>query len=891
MHPRRIVSAAAALLGAGLAVARPLPSAANMLTVAEIQRILEQAVSRAQQLGVNATIALVDREGNILAALQMTDPALAPPMLSSTIDAGGSGGLEGAVIPSSILATTKAGTGAFLSTTGNAFTTRTAGYIIQPNFPPGISFQDSGPLFGVQFSSLPTSDIQRLPLGMAADPGGVPIYRNGEMVAGIGVELNGVYTIVPSRFPGPTTTEEAIAQAGQAGLVPPANIVASQVFVDGIRLAFTGPAGVPSLASLSPLPDLNLLIAAGRAEYLVPPQVSPASMFVPSTIVGIPGEILPDLAASRFQAIAVGEGTAYAAAQRADLSIRLVTVAVPGPDVDTVRLISGGGTMDIRPGESIVAMAFLDAGTPGVPADDRLAIFSDAGEAFTMNISTGARSTLTSLGDPDALPRDAVGYFDGAADRVFAIGADGQAYRIDPAALGAASSYLRLTDPADGDLEAIAVGPAGLFAIRADGPARELVRIDPSGGGAAVLEDLTDGDPGEPGPGLAFGALAYDDRATADPADDRLVAQVTPLGRQLILSQTGAVVSSVAIADPDAALTSMRTLVAGADRVVVGPSGRTERVWSLPIDDPSDPARVAEATPSDAGTDRFRAGAPVSGQQLTPGDVATILAQAHQLNALLRAQIRRDRPQYSQVNVAVVDARGELLGVFRNSDAPVFGFDVCVQKARTAAAMSSPTASARLSAADGGAFAGYVAAANALGFPLDGSIAVSDRTGGFLSRPMLPDGLPVPTRGPFAAPAPQVNSAFNTGLQTGLLLDRLLLFLAQFEAVGDDGEALTLFNEGLLGGGGVTDPILPLHNGLQIFPGSVPLYKNGVLVGGVGVSGDGIEQDDFVAFTGATGYQSFGPGVRRADETAINLNGAAIRLPYVKFPRSPFGGY
>lgn len=89
----------------------------------------------------------------------------------------------------------------------------------------------------------------------------------------------------------------------------------------------------------------------------------------------------------------------------------------------------------------------------------------------------------------------------------------------------------------------------------------------------------------------------------------------------------------------------------------------------------------------------------------------------------------------------------------------------------------------------------------------------------------------------------------------------------------------------------MTDPILPLRNGLQIFPGSVPLYKNGVLVGGVGVSGDGIEQDDFVAFTGATGYQSFGPGVRRADETAVILNGAAIRLPYVKFPRSPFGGY
>jgi uncharacterized protein GlcG (DUF336 family) len=48
-----------------------------------------------------------------------------------------------------------------------------------------------------------------------------------------------------------------------------------------------------------------------------------------------------------------------------------------------------------------------------------------------------------------------------------------------------------------------------------------------------------------------------------------------------------------------------------------------------------------------------------------------------------------------------------------------------------------------------------------------------------------------------------------------------------------------------------------LRNGIITFPGGVPLYKDGRLVGGIGVSGDGVDQDEFVAFGGATG---FGPG-------------------------------
>ncbi len=70
-------------------------------------------------------------------------------------------------------------------------------------------------------------------------------------------------------------------------------------------------------------------------------------------------------------------------------------------------------------------------------------------------------------------------------------------------------------------------------------------------------------------------------------------------------------------------------------------------------------------------------------------------------------------------------------------------------------------------------------------------------------------------------------------------------------------------------------------NGVVFFPGALPLYKNGVLVGGLGVSGDGVEQDDFVSAGGALGFEP--PKNIRADRVQID----GVRLPYVKFPRNP----
>ena len=83
---------------------------------------------------------------------------------------------------------------------------------------------------------------------------------------------------------------------------------------------------------------------------------------------------------------------------------------------------------------------------------------------------------------------------------------------------------------------------------------------------------------------------------------------------------------------------------------------------------------------------------------------------------------------------------------------------------------------------------------------------------------------------------------------------------------------------------GGTVPSAPINlnvpNGITIFPGGFPLYRNGVLIGAIGVSGDGIEQDDIVGASGAKNFLA--PQTSRAD----NFVYESARLPYAKFPRA-----
>jgi uncharacterized protein GlcG (DUF336 family) len=46
------------------------------------------------------------------------------------------------------------------------------------------------------------------------------------------------------------------------------------------------------------------------------------------------------------------------------------------------------------------------------------------------------------------------------------------------------------------------------------------------------------------------------------------------------------------------------------------------------------------------------------------------------------------------------------------------------------------------------------------------------------------------------------------------------------------------------------------RTGLIEFPGGIPLYKDGKLVGAIGVSGDGVDQDENVAEAGSKGFEA-----------------------------------
>lgn len=521
----------------------PNKATAGTLTSTEVQTVTAQAVSAAAALNRPVTVAVVDREGNVLGVFKMTG---AP---STTLISGGGTfgkGLEGLSVPASLAAISKAGTAAFFSTTGNAFTTRTAGFIVQEHFPPRVDNQPGGPLYGVQFSSLPCSDIKKpgLPLGLSADPGSMPIYKGGVAVGGVGIEGDGIYGVDkdPTDFDQPF--EEVIAVSAVRGFETPQTIRGDNILINGIRLPFVNvtQAIAPATIPFGSLP--------GAVDTSFPIRGAQTSAFTPVVVGGISGEV-----DARF---------------------------------------------------------FPFIGSPA--------------------------------------------------------------------------------------------------------------------GGA---------------------------------------------------------------------------------------------------------------------------------NSLTTADVNTIISHAAQQANITRAAIRQPLGSNARVSITVVDADGVVLGIFRLPDAPVFGFDVSAQKARTAAFYSRANTATLLRGAGQGSFVDRAAADGVL---LNGSFAFSDRGGGFLHRPFYPDGINNTAPGPLSTGFPEW-SIFNVGLQLDLIKTNLLA---------------------TLGGASVSCTSIPnVPNGIQIFAGSVPLYKNGVLVGAIGISGDGIDQDDLIASAGA---QGFAPPVEiRCDQLFVR----GVRLPFVKFPRSP----
>lgn len=292
-----------------------------------------------------------------------------------------------------------------------------------------------------------------------------------------------------------------------------------------------------------------------------------------------------------------------------------------------------------------------------------------------------------------------------------------------------------------------------------------------------------------------------------------------------------------------------------------------------------------------AGRNRFpiKAAADGGGNEmpLTQDEVRQLLETAHQTMSAARGQIRRPLNQSARVSMVVVDTTGEILGLVIGSDAPIFGLDVAVQKARTATFFSSELAATYLVGLNRDEISDYVQRVRVfLNDPqaLTGQHAFSDRAGGNLSRPYFPDGELGRPHGPLSRPITEW-SPFATGLQESLVRPEVVKHLGFVDGTSDKGAA----NEcvGLLNEGG---DIHLLGNGIQIFPGSVPIYRGSTLIGGIGVSGDGVDQDDMIAFLSvhrvgeALGTLGNAPKEIRADTIEVDN----VRLRYISCPFNPF---
>ncbi len=311
-------------------------SALAQLTAADVTGIINRAVTRAVKISPNSVIAVTDREGYVLGVWVVAGGAATQGELATAVS--------------------KAGTAAYLSSNQNAFTSRTAGFIIQQHFPPGVKNTSTGPLVGVGLSNLFISDVNHfkkidmmycpppIPPAMApspgtfgtpivftsldGSPGGVPLYQGGKLVGGLGVTGDNTpqpavsFVPVPPLFPVPVCIvpppvpgiardenpfiyisgydkDEDVALAGQKGFTPSSSITANNVFIGGIRLPYTA-----STTSSATIPVL-----AGNFDPMFPPQNSPGPPpgIVPATFSGVSGEIRQPIISDPFLTTINGE--------------------------------------------------------------------------------------------------------------------------------------------------------------------------------------------------------------------------------------------------------------------------------------------------------------------------------------------------------------------------------------------------------------------------------------------------------------------------------------------------------------------------------------------------------------------------------------------------------
>ncbi|WP_129791379.1 heme-binding protein [Sphingosinicella sp. CPCC 101087] len=262
------------------------------LTVSDVERIIAQGVAEAQAQGQPSGFIVIDRVGNVLAAFVMngTDLTLRTPPAPN----GRSTDLQDLDLPAPAALAggiSKALTSSYFSSMGAAFSSRTANDIVQETFPPsrGTRGLESGPLFSVQFSQLPCSDVasrfpnragsHRGPLGVGADPGAFPLYKNGAVVGSVAVIGDGVYGFDTEFLDKDGNVEEVIALAATAGFEPAPQIRANRIAVDGTLLRYSdatpadfrsSPGSAPAFASINGTVG-NLVAIRGYNDAVIVP--------------------------------------------------------------------------------------------------------------------------------------------------------------------------------------------------------------------------------------------------------------------------------------------------------------------------------------------------------------------------------------------------------------------------------------------------------------------------------------------------------------------------------------------------------------------------------------------------------------------------------------------
>ena len=242
---------------------------------------------------------------------------------------------------------------------------------------------------------------------------------------------------------------------------------------------------------------------------------------------------------------------------------------------------------------------------------------------------------------------------------------------------------------------------------------------------------------------------------------------------------------------------------------------------------------------------------PHGGGGLNATQVRQIITQGINEANLTRAQLR-PLGFTTRMVFSVTSSTGEVLGLYRMPDAPIFSINVAVSKARNVAYYNDP---AQLMAID-----------KLPDIPL--GTAFTARTFRYLALPRYPEGIDGKPPGIWST----LNDAgidHNTGLNTGAPRP-----ISSFTSIfGFD----------------AFHPNTNFHkfganaSGVVFFPGSSSVHVNGKIVGGFGVSGDGVDQDDVVTAGGIFGYDA--PNDIQVDKYFFR----GVRLPYFKFNRNPRG--